>query len=252
MRQGTPKLGSVERSLDLFEGIILDQGRKPANEIGQQLGLKRATVFRIVKTLEAHGQLRTSQRGHYVAGPRTLQMLALIDRNRVQAELARQLIRKLAKMVGHTVHLGVLEGDMTTYLVKESGVDEALFTRENMQLESYCSVIGKVLLAHLPEADQERYLANGSFVRLTRHTIVDPGQLREHLKKVRAAGYAIDDREIAPDLYCLAVPIVQPDRSVTLALSVSSIDQGKFEKSFDALLKKLTQTAEQIARRLRD
>ncbi len=179
-------------------------------------------------------------------------MLALIDRNRVQAELARQLIRKLAKMVGHTVHLGVLEGDMTTYLVKESGVDEALFTRENMQLESYCSGIGKVLLAHLPEADQERYLANGSFVRLTRHTIVDPGQLREHLKKVRAAGYAIDDREIAPDLYCLAVPIVQPDRSVTLALSVSSIDQGKFEKSFDALLKKLTQTAEQIARRLRD
>ena len=93
---------------------------------------------------------------------------------------------------------------------------------------------------------------NGSFVRLTRHTIVDPGQLREHLKKVRAAGHAIDDREIAPDLYCLAVPIVQPDRSVTLALSVSSIDQGKFEKSFDALLKKLTQTAEQIARRLRD
>jgi len=34
---------------------------------------------------------------------------------------------------------------MTTYLVKERRVDDALLTREGMQLESYCSGIGKVL-----------------------------------------------------------------------------------------------------------
>lgn len=250
MRLGTPRLSSVERSLDLLDRIILDQGRRPAHEIGRQLELKRATVYRMVKTLEEYGQLRACQRGHYVAGRRILHMLASVDRHRVYAELARPLIRKLAKAVGHTIHLGALEGDMTTYLVKEGRADDALLTREDMQLESYCSGIGKVLLAHLPETDQECYLSGGPFVRLTQNTIVDPDELRDHLKSVRASGYAIDDREIAPDLCCLAVPIVQPDRCVTLALSVSSIDQGKFEKSRDALLRKLTQTAEQIARRL--
>jgi len=204
----------------------------------------------MVKTLEEYGQLRACRRGHYVAGPRILHLLASVDPHHVDAEIARPMIRKLAKSVGQTVHLGVLEGDMTTYLVKERRVDDALLTREGMQLESYCSGIGKVLLAHLPEADRERYLSGGPFVRLTQNTIVNPDELRQQLKAVRAAGYAIDDREIAPDLYCLAVPILRPDRSATLALSVSSIDQGKFEKSRDALLKKLTQTAEQIARRL--
>ena len=250
MRQGTPRLSSLDRSLDLLERIILDQGGRPAHEIGRQLDLKRATVYRMVKSLEAFGQLRACRRGHYVAGPWILHMLASVDPHHVHAEIARPLIRKLAKSVGHTVHLGVLEGDMTTYLVKEGRDDDALLTREDMQLESYCSGIGKVLLAHLAEADRERYLSGGPFVRLTQNTIVDPDELREHLQTVRASGYAIDDREIAPDLCCLAVPILQPDRSATLALSVSSIDQGKFDKSRDALLRKLTQTSEQIAQRL--
>ncbi|WP_257555252.1 IclR family transcriptional regulator C-terminal domain-containing protein [Sphingobium sp. CFD-2] len=96
-------------------------------------------------------------------------MLASVDPHHIHAEIARPLIRKLAKSVGHTVHLGVLEGDMTTYLVKEGRVDDGLLTREDMQLESYCSGIGKVLLAYLSEADRQRYLSGGPFVRLTQN-----------------------------------------------------------------------------------
>ncbi len=139
---------------------------------------------------------------------------------------------------------------MTTYLVKEGDADSASFTREDMQLESYCSGIGKVLLAHLSEADQERYLSGGPFVPLTPNTIVDPHQLRDHLRKVRALGYAIDDSEIAPELTCMAVPVLKSDRSVRLALSASSIDRIKMEKFRDALLQRLMHTAEQIAERL--
>lgn len=250
MRQGTPTLGSLERALDLYDCILRDQGRTPAHRLGRELGLKRATVYRMVRTLEDQGHLRTCQRGHYVAGRRAMEMLTSVKPNRVHAELARPLIRRLASAVGHVVHMGVLEGDMTTYLVKEGHIEDAPLTHEDIQLESYCSGIGKVLLAYLSEAERERYLSGGPFVRLTQNTIVDPGELREHLQTVRAVGYAIDDREIAPDLCCLAVPILQPDRSATLALSVSSIDRGKLQKSREGLLRKLTHTSEQIAHRL--
>lgn len=248
MRRGTPKLNAVERSLDLLEHIVRDRAGSPAHEIGRRLGLKRATVHRMVKTLEDHGQLRACRRGHYVAGRRLLALSAAIDPHRTAAELARPLIRKLAKALGHTVHLGLWEAGMTTYLVKEGGPGKTLITREEMQLESYCSGIGKVLLAHLPAADQEAYLASGPFVPLTRNTIVDPDELRAQLKRVRAEGFAIDDREVADDLCCLAVPIVPPDGAVMLALSAASIDQARFEKSRDALLEKLTRAAGQIAR----
>ena len=74
----------------------------------------------------------------------------------------------LAKRTGLTVHLGVFEGDMVTYLVKAAGVTDVL-TQEGMQLEAYCSGIGKVLLAFLPLDEREQYLAGGPFVRLTAH-----------------------------------------------------------------------------------
>src|SRR3546814_4531438 len=56
-------------------------------------------------------------------------------------------ISKLAQRTGLTAHLGCLESNMVTYLIKE-GSEPDVFTREGIQLEAYCSGIGKVLLAH--------------------------------------------------------------------------------------------------------
>jgi DNA-binding IclR family transcriptional regulator len=119
------------------------------------------------------------------------------------------------------VQLGTLEGDMVTYRIKTGEGAGDLFTRVGMQLEAYCSGIGKVLLAWLPAGEREAYLATGPFPPLTARTITEPDALRRELAQVREQGYAMDDGEIAEGLQCIAVPVRSSDGRVLAALSAS-------------------------------
>jgi DNA-binding IclR family transcriptional regulator len=119
------------------------------------------------------------------------------------------------------VHLGSFEGEMVTYRAKAGDPKNGLFTEVGGQLEAYCSGIGKVLLAHLPDEELAAYLANGPFYALTVNTITDAGALSAELKRVRAEGMAFDREEVEDGLNCVAVPLFVPDGSVPLALSAS-------------------------------
>jgi IclR family acetate operon transcriptional repressor len=141
----------------------------------------------------------------------------------VLADASRSLLQRLARKLSTTVHLAVLEGEMVTYLVKAYGGGPDLLTRELIQLEAYCSGVGKVLLAHLDEAAREAYLDTGPFVALTAATITDPAAWRAELDRVRRQGFARDDAEVKESLYCIAVPLRGPDGRVVAALSASGL-----------------------------
>lgn len=158
--------------------------------------------------------------------------------------VSRPLLDSLAKRTGLTAHLGMLEDDMVTYLVKARG-DANVLTQEGMQLEAYCSGIGKVLLAAMPERERERYLTSSPFVRLTANTIVDPEILRAALKTVRQTGHARDNGEIDPSVRCIAVP-VRLDGRVFAAISISQSGPNPGGPGGEELLELLQQTARLI------
>jgi acetyl-CoA synthetase len=56
----------------------------------------------------------------------------------------------------------------------------------------------------------------------TQWTIVDPVELRRHLKKVRASGYALNQREYSPQVSGVAAPIFDPEGRVIAALSIAA------------------------------
>jgi DNA-binding IclR family transcriptional regulator len=135
---------------------------------------------------------------------------------------------------------------MVTYRLKTGRGAKNLFTRTGLQLEAYCSGIGKVLLAHLPAAERRAYLAAGPFVALTPNTITDPAVLASTLDEVRAQGFASDDGEIVEDLVCLAVPIRAPDGRVPAAISVSRQAGRRPTAAVEELLPLLTAAAREI------
>ncbi len=205
----------------MLDAVIADDGRSNLAELARNIGMPLATAHRQVTTLVAEGYLTASGRGRHVAGARLLGLLHRLDEKQIIANVAAPLLHELAARVRSVVQLGTFENDMVTYRIKTGRGASALFTRIGMQLEAYCSGIGKVLLAHLPEAEQEAYLAGGPFVALTERTIIDPARLRQELDVVRAQGFAIDDEEVAPGLRCMAVPLRNGDGKVLAAISVS-------------------------------
>lgn len=208
---------SSARTLALLEIVTLDGGRTPAAELIAQAGLTPATGRRLLMLLVEQNYLIRIAHGRYAGGERLRHLASRASPHARLIEIARPVLRRLAKNESATAYLGVFEGEMVTYLVKEGS--QTSFTREQMQLEAYCTGIGKVLLAQLTEERLAAYLA-APLVPLTRHTITDPAGLRTELRVTRQRSYAIDDREMADDLGCIAVPL-QHCRGSDYAISLS-------------------------------
>jgi IclR family transcriptional regulator, acetate operon repressor len=248
MNQGTPQISSLKRTLSMLEAVIADGGRSNVAELARTISMPMATAHRQVTTLVAEDYLKPSGGGRHVAGARLLGLLHRLDEKQIIANVAAPLLHELAAQVRSVVQLGTFENDMVTYRIKTGRGASALFTRIGMQLEAYCSGIGKVLLANLPMAEREAYLAGGSFVALTTRTIVEPARLREELDAVRRQGFAIDDEEIALGLRCMAVPLRRSDGRVLAAISVSQALSSRGRLDDAPLRALLTETAQAIER----
>ena len=201
MRQGAQ---SATRALALLEAVALDHGNTRVDELAERLGLTPATARRLLALLLERELVMRVARGRYAAGERLHDLATRVSPHERVIEAARPILRQLAQAEDATAYLGVFEGEMVTYLIKEGA--QAGFTREKMQLEAYCSGVGKVLLAQLGKTRLDAYLA-APLVQLTERTLTAPTALRAELAATRARGYAVDDREMADDLGCIAVPI---------------------------------------------
>lgn len=211
---------ALDRGLRLLGGIVDDQARTPLRAIVEALGISYATGRRMAATLERQGFIARVGAGRYRPGPTMLRLRDSLDPRGFIIDVSRKPLRSLARQLGCTAHLGIWEGDMVTYLVKEPGGRSRLFTREGGQLEAYGSAIGKMLLAHLPAAERELFLGGGPFVALTDHTITDAAMLAEELRRIGRRGFATDRAEMAPDVHCVAVP-VRSRRGIVAAISLS-------------------------------
>jgi IclR family pca regulon transcriptional regulator len=111
-------------------------------------------------------------------------------------------------------------------------VDLGLGTR----LPAYCTSMGRVLLAYLPPAAQDAYLARVKIIRYTPRTIVAPEKLRHELDGVRRAGYAIVDQELEIGLRSIAVPVRDHTGAVVAAMNIgthaSRVSLAEMENTF--------------------
>jgi DNA-binding IclR family transcriptional regulator len=240
------------KGLGLFNLIAADRGRTELTGLAAELALPRSTLYRLAGTLQEMGLITRLSRGHYDIGLPLAEMLDGVTVKNTLVALCRPALRALAQGRGATAHLGILEDGMVTYLVKEAaGTDHsAAFTRENAQLEAYCTGIGKVLLAQLPDAALASYLAAAPFIPMTGRTITDPMILRDELRTVSGQGFAIDDGEIAEHLYCLAVPLWTQAAGVSAAISMSFPRDGRQSGQDEADLAMLLHCATELRGRL--
>lgn len=228
---------AVRRALSLMLTMAKDGGKRSLTTHADNLSIPYSTAHRMTKEMERLGLLTAVRRGHFAAGPALLRAASRPRQDDLLVRAARPLLRKLSQALRTTTHLGVWDGEMVTYLIKESSGRGSLFTQEGGQLEGYCSAIGKVLLAFQDRHVLEEYLANGPFIALTSNTITDAAQLRSALQEARLSGFALDHGEVADDLNCVAVPI-RCDGRVLAAISISQLGSAaRLDAPPDALLR---------------
>lgn len=230
----------------MLEAVLADGEGRSLGALAEELGVPKATAHRQIATLVHENYLRRLPSGRLVAGKRLQVLARQADDKQVILAAAAPVLHRLAARLDCVAHLGTFENDMVTYRIKTGDGAASLFTQVGMQLEAYCSGIGKVLVAHLPEIQRQAYLAGGPFVALTSRTITNSVELEIELERVREQGYAIDNGEIADGLVCVAVPIRAFDGQVHAAISASGASSRQTPRATGEILRELCVTAREI------
>jgi len=186
--------------------------------------LPMPTAFRIVATLESEGYLERLPDGAVrpSAAVLTLGFAALRGLDLVQTSSV--ILTDLFEQTKQTVNLGILSQDRVVYIARLQS--ETVLVTANVTVGSMLPAIvtsmGKVLLAHLTDAEVREHITPASFAgSWGPNAVRSMAALTKELAKVRAAGYAIQDEELASGLRSIAAPVRQNDGRVVAAVNVA-------------------------------
>jgi DNA-binding IclR family transcriptional regulator len=221
-KKGSGYVQSIQRAMAIIE--TLDKhGELGVSEIGEKLDLERSTVHRILSTLRGLGYINQNPANHKYSN--SFKFFE-IGNNVVQSlgfrKQAMPFMQELSAKSNEAVNLAVLDGKYVIYIDKiESPATIKVDLSVGKRMPAYCTGLGKVLLAYLPEAAVREFFKDEPLIRYTKKTIINIDKLCQHLAQIREQGYAVDDEEYVDGLFCIAAPVWGHAKTVVAALSVA-------------------------------
>ena len=217
---GPDFVAALARGLDVLQVCADQPDGVTLAEAARRTGHTRASVRRSLLTLASRGYLILDGRD-FVATPKILSLGVGLSRMPL-SRLAQPLLDRLSRAHGESFSMAMLDGRDIVYVARSEArrilaVDLSVGSR----LPAYCTSMGRVLLAGLPEADRAARLPASPEARTDR-TITDASRLLDLLRQVDRDGYCILDQELEVGLRSLAVPVRRADGRVAIALNVST------------------------------
>lgn len=218
---------SLARGLAILASFRSGRPLVGVSELAREVGLTRSTTHRYVATLAELGYLQQDpETRKYRLGPRVLDLGFSALNSMELREVAAPHLRRLSDETGYTVNMAILDGLDIVYVERcrsaragQRAIDLDLHV--GSRLPAYCTSLGKVLLAYLPEKEREAALDRIDFARRGPNTIVSRAALLAELARVRDAGFAINDEELAPGLRSIAAPVLAHDGAAVAAINLA-------------------------------
>lgn len=247
---------SLERGLAILGCFTPKRPVLGIADIADDLGMSRSTTHRYVITLVALGYLEQGASRKYRLGLRVTDLGMSALNSTGLREHAHPYLEELRQRTSYTTSLGVLEGTEILYVDRvrsfrrgQGAIDLSLHT--GSRLPAYCTAMGKLLLANLPDAQQREQIAQVKLTKRAPNTITSKKALREELEEIKSAGFAVNDQELAADLYAIAAPVRNEARDVVAAVNLAApAGMITLEELVDALGPHLVSTADRISARL--
>jgi IclR family transcriptional regulator, KDG regulon repressor len=219
----TYNITSLQRGLRLLQLFSSAEHGLAATQVAKLSGLPVSTVHRFLMNLESAGFLNCALNGTYRLGMACFSVgqaaLSQLDIRRRSLPYLQELNRQTRE----TVHLTVRHGLSAVYVDKlDSPEPLRIFSRIGAAVPLYCTAVGKVLLAYLPEPEQVQALRQLELRRHTPNTVGNLQELKAQLLKVRKNGFAWDLEEHELHIRCLAAPIHDHTGAVNASLSITA------------------------------
>jgi len=247
---------SLERGLAILICFTPERPVLGIADIADDLGMSRSTTHRYVITLVALGYLEQGASRKYRLGLKVTDLgMAALNSTGLR-EHAHEYLEELRQRTSYTTNLAVLDGPEILYVDRarsfrrgQSKIDLGL--APGSRLPAYCTAMGKLLLAYLPEEEQRELITEMKLTKQAPNTITSKKALLSELDEIESEGFAVNDEELAPELHSIAAPVRNEAREVVAAVNLAAhTSMISLSELVDALSPHLVSTADRISARL--
>jgi DNA-binding IclR family transcriptional regulator len=241
------RVQSVDRAVALLRAVAAASGPSATvTALAATCGLNRATAWRILTTLEAHGLVVVDREtGRYRIG---FGIVELAGAAGVEAliQSAHPVLERLSRQTGETAALAVVRGRGLTYVDEVAPVAIVSATWRGRTVPLHATSTGKALLGFSDPADVTQ-MTGPRLRRFTDATITAQAALRAELRRTRERGYGICRGEYESSAWGVSAPVLDSAGRPLAVLSVWGPANRVTDARFEALGELAVDAARSIA-----
>lgn len=223
-------------------------------ELADLAGFSRPTAHRYATKLVQLGYLEQGRANKYCLVPRAADPGTEIIRELRHSLPADEALRDLRAKIGYTVSMGALDRTRILYVHRFFGhrrgqhnmIDLSL--RVGAVIPAYCTALGKVMLANLPDDERRALVATMDLIPEGPHSIMEHDTLLAVLDDIDPQAPLVSDEEFVPGARSIAMPIARRGRMQPIAIEVTvPSDAYTAAQLLDKIGPKLVRAAKLIA-----
>lgn len=240
-------LSSVHNAIRILQEFSLKQKEMGISELSKKLGLAKSTVFRLVKTLKENNLVEQNEESQkYRLGIAAFELGFTVYHSMNIRVTAHPILKDLMKSTRKVVRLGVYDRGGVIYLCKVDPEDDyGTISKIGNRVPTYCTAVGRVLLAHQEEREVDR-VTSRNLDPYTAKTITTKEKLLCLLKEVRQTGYAVTYEELRNGICSVSVPVYNDIGTVVAAISVTGLKSQFFSSQIQYYVKELRRSSKLI------
>ncbi|MBU3648872.1 MAG: IclR family transcriptional regulator [Limnohabitans sp.] len=244
---------ALARGLQLLTQFSREERELSGAELSRRLGLPRASVFRMLYTLEQGGFVERADDGvSYRLGLAVLrlgfELLAAMD----LTEHGRPVIEALRDQCGYSAHIVVRDATQVVFVAKAAG-RSALFQsiQVGARLPAHATVLGRLLMADLDAQALKALYPDEPLQAFTPRTPTSRAQLKALIEEDRARGYGVSMGGFETGISTVAAPVINARGAVIAAISIAVPAQRIDDAVLPGLVEQVRAAAGQLSDRIR-
>jgi IclR family pca regulon transcriptional regulator len=211
------------RTVKLLVVMAAQPGPVTLQRLVELVGPNKAVVYRLLRTLEAHGAVRRLPDGGYALGPTLMSVASSAQHSVEVARVARPHMEALTRIVEEDTTLAILHWDQIVVLERVIAYQHYLGLRSTIgsRMPAHCTSMGHVLLAGLSDEELLHRLRSRPMEEAGPNASSTPEQVLENVRLARRRGWALNDQQLVAGHRSVGAPIRDHRGEVVAAINVS-------------------------------
>lgn len=213
----------LARGLQLLTCFSRHEPQLTGAELARRLELPRASVFRLLQTLEQTGYIeRVPDSASYRLALGVLRLGFEYLASMELTEMGRPIIEQLRTDTGYSAHLVVRDGQHVVFVAKAVGANGLFHSiTVGARLPAHATILGRLLLSDLSMAELKRLYPEEPLQRFTPNTPTTLEELKALAEADRARGYGISQGGYETGITTIAAPVRNERNEVVAAVSIT-------------------------------